>query len=415
MTNVTHAPDKATSLGRPELVRQLAGALKRGTSALVLGPAGTSDALTEVAAALDGARTRVLRVRPPYNLTSFMQQLAPNGSEEDGSLLDGAYEALAVLKGSYTRIVLLAEDAHLLPKTTLRYIESALRNRPHLSVALAGQPELAAALQQPELGDLRERMTLHLTLAGTRDAATAGPAAVTPGTAAPATPRSRGRAWLVAGGFTVLCGGLIASQVMPVPLHLPSGLASLHIPGLGSWSASDGELRGGTSCSGCAESLGHPGRCGPGAGGLPRQAGDRRRGCQPAGQCRACAAARHGRRRRPGVRGSRAVRRPACGRSDATPGRRSAGDSHGASGSATASGCIGASGPATASDRIRASDCIGADPTANANDPASDSGSAGGHCGAGRGGRGCVPCPPAAGRGRAADGGPARRRVPYGG
>ena len=248
MTNVTHAPDHATVLSRPDLIRQLAAALKRGTSALVLGPAGTSDALAEVAAGLAGARIRVLKVRPPYNLTSFMQQLAPNGSEEDGSLLDGAYEALAVLNGSCTRIVLLAEDAHLLPKTTLRYIESALRNRPHLSVALAGQPELAAALDQPELSDLRERITLHLALAGAR--ANAGPvlsAGMSP--AAAATPQSRGRAWLVGGAFALLCAGLVASQLVIRPLSLPFDLAALRIPGMTPASAPDGAAEAGATAS----------------------------------------------------------------------------------------------------------------------------------------------------------------------
>jgi len=231
MTELTHAPGHATVLSRSDLTRQLAAALKRGTSALVLGSAGTSDVLAEVAAGLAGARIRVLRVRPPYNLTSFMQQLAPNGSEEDGSLLDGAYEALAVLNGSCTRIVLLAEDAHLLPKTTLRYIESALRNRPHLSVALAGQPELAAALEQPELSDLRERIALHLALSGARE--DTGPAVVVgPLRAANVAARpSRRRAWAMGGVFSLLCAGLIGSQLVAVPWDLPSGLLGRLVPG----------------------------------------------------------------------------------------------------------------------------------------------------------------------------------------
>ena len=224
MVDAARLRSQSSALTRPELVRQLGSALKRGMSVVVIGPAGTSNALSEVAAALAGARIRVLRTRPPYNLTSFLQQLAPNGSEEDGSLLDGAYEALAVLDTTCTRIVLLAEDAHLLPRTTLRYIESALRNRPHVSVALAGLPELIGVLEQPELDDLRERLSLHMVLTGEK--ATAAAAA---GAAAPRRSRLGG---FLAVASALVCAGALGAYLVPM-VHLPIALPfslPVHLP-----------------------------------------------------------------------------------------------------------------------------------------------------------------------------------------
>jgi len=160
-----------TTLTKPELARQLAVAMKRGASALIASPAATSSLLDEAAALLGASRSRVLHVRPPYNLTSFMQQIAPSASEEDGSLLDSAYDTLTVLDPSCDRIALLAESAHLMPKVTLRYIESLVCKRAHLCVALAGKPELAEALAADDLSDLREELSLHLALSGSALAA----------------------------------------------------------------------------------------------------------------------------------------------------------------------------------------------------------------------------------------------------
>jgi len=203
-----HMPANVTALTKPELARQLAAAMKRGTSVLITSPAATLSLLDEAAALLGASRTRVLHVRPPYNLTSFMYQIAPSASEEDGSLLDSAYDTLTVLDPSCDRIALLAESAHLMPKVTLRYIESLVCKRTHLCVALAGKPELAEALAADDLSDLREALSLHLALSGS------APAASLPVVApvAPAAPSRR--PWIVAGFFGVLCVGLITSQVL---------------------------------------------------------------------------------------------------------------------------------------------------------------------------------------------------------
>ncbi len=203
-----HTPANVTALTKPELARQLAAAMKRGTSVLITSPAATLSLLDEAAALLGASRTRVLHVRPPYNLTSFMYQIAPSASEEDGSLLDSAYDTLTVLDPSCDRIALLAESAHLMPKVTLRYIESLVCKRTHLCVALAGKPELAEALAADDLSDLREALSLHLALSGS------APAASLPVVAPVALAAPSRRPWIVAGFFGVLCVGLITSQVL---------------------------------------------------------------------------------------------------------------------------------------------------------------------------------------------------------
>lgn len=200
-------PGDAATLKHPELARQLAAAMKRGASALILNPVGNATLLADAAAVLGASRTRVLQVRPPYNLTSFMQQIAPSASEEDGSLLDNAYDALAVLDRDCDRIALLAEDAHLMPKTTLRYIESVVCKRSHSCVALAGKPELIEALASDELSGLRDELSLHLEVP---ESVPIAPAPVAP---VPAAAPSR-RPWIVAGFFGAVCIGLVTSQLL---------------------------------------------------------------------------------------------------------------------------------------------------------------------------------------------------------
>ncbi len=207
MTTLQLSATTAT-LTKSELPRQLTAAMKRGTSAFIATPVATLTLLDESAALLRASRIRVLHVRPPYNLTSFMHQIAPTASEEDGSLLDSTYDALTVLDPSCDRIVLLAESAHLMPKMTLRYIESLVCKRSHLCVALAGKPELADALASDELSDLQHELSLHLAVSGSM-AATPVPAVAL--TAVAAVSR---RPWLVAGFFGAVCVGLIVSQLL---------------------------------------------------------------------------------------------------------------------------------------------------------------------------------------------------------
>lgn len=200
---------------------QLAAAMERGASALVTGLAGGAVLLTETAALLSASRTRVLRVRPPYNLTSFMRQVAPSAPEDDDGLLEEAYNVLAVLDPAYDRIALLVEDAHLLPKTTLRYVETTLRSVSYLCVALVGQPELDDLLTEHGLNDLRKRLSFHIIIPVSASVVAAPIApSITNIPAVNNVPPLWRRAGILGGVFGALCVGLIASQL---PNFLPAG------------------------------------------------------------------------------------------------------------------------------------------------------------------------------------------------
>lgn len=186
--------------------------MESGASALVISPAGGAALLTETAALLSASRTRVLRVRPPYNLTSFMRQIAPSAPEDDDGLLEEAYNVLAVSGPAYDRIALLAEDAHMLPRTTLRYVESMLRSIPHLCVALVGQPELDHVFAEHSLGDLQKKLSFHLALPASASVAAAPnvSSATTASDVNAGPPRWR-RAGILGVVFGAVCVGLIVS------------------------------------------------------------------------------------------------------------------------------------------------------------------------------------------------------------
>jgi len=169
--------------------KQLVKALKAGTPALVTGPAGSTAALLdETAAQLGAARTRVLRVRPPYPLSYFMHQVTPSTPDGDEDLLENAFRALTVLDPSCDRIALLVEEAHHLPEATLRYIESSLRLGAHLCVALAGEPKLLETLTLDSLAPLRKRLALHIVMPGQVPAAPPDDAVLPSAALPPASP-----------------------------------------------------------------------------------------------------------------------------------------------------------------------------------------------------------------------------------
>lgn len=154
---------------RSPLVDPLVTALLQGNSALVTGSEGTASVLDAAAPFLFANGVRVLRVHPPHDLTSFMQQVALPAKSDPAerankNLLRGAFESLTVTDATCERIVLLVEDAHLMPEATLGYIETAFRAGPHLSVAFAGQAELAGNFTAKGLIALRKRLSLHLVL-----------------------------------------------------------------------------------------------------------------------------------------------------------------------------------------------------------------------------------------------------------
>ena len=145
---------------------QLVSALADGVSALITGADGTTALLAAVEQRLQGARTRVLRVRPPLDLPDLMQQVSPADPARGGSGPEKGFEALTVTRPGCDRITLLVEDAHLVPRETLRYIELALRAGPHLQVVLAGQPGLLEICGLYGLPGLCQRLPLRIALPG---------------------------------------------------------------------------------------------------------------------------------------------------------------------------------------------------------------------------------------------------------
>ena len=109
-------------------------------------------------------RTRVLRVSPPLDLRGFMEQVGRKGHAAGDDDVERGFNALTTLDPSCDRIVLLVEDAHLLPHTTLFYLKFVLRGEPPLQMAFAGRPEIADTLALEGFTGLRERFSLQLTM-----------------------------------------------------------------------------------------------------------------------------------------------------------------------------------------------------------------------------------------------------------
>ncbi len=146
------------------LVDQFVTALTSGTSVLVIGTDGGAAPFAAAAPILARARTRVLRAGPPLDLPAFMAQVTPVGPAPGDAELERGFKALVALDPACDRIALLVEEAHLLPKATLQYIELALRAGPHLQLAFAGRPEIADTLAYGALIGLGQRRVLRLEL-----------------------------------------------------------------------------------------------------------------------------------------------------------------------------------------------------------------------------------------------------------
>ncbi len=137
-----------------------------GVSVLVLGLVGIAELLDVAAPRLADARTRVLRVHPPYSLPDFMDQVSPGSRSLGDAGLAQGFRTLTVPDAPCERIALLVEDAHLMPQATLRYIELALRAGPNLHVAFTGHSEFANTLALHGFDELRKRLRLRLFLTG---------------------------------------------------------------------------------------------------------------------------------------------------------------------------------------------------------------------------------------------------------
>ena len=145
------------------LADRLAEALADGGSALVTGDASAALLLAVAARHPLLTQTRIFRVGPPLDLIAMLRQVTADDGPQDATLEEG-FDLLTAPSAGCSRIVLLVEDAHLLPHATLRYIEFALRAGPHLQVVLAGRPGIGEMLALDGFAGLRNRIPLHLAL-----------------------------------------------------------------------------------------------------------------------------------------------------------------------------------------------------------------------------------------------------------
>ncbi len=131
---------------------------------MLLTGANGAAVLAGIADTLAPRRTRVLRVSPPLDLHGFMEQVGRTGEAAGDDDVERGFNALTTLDPSCDRIVLLVDDAHLLPHTTLFYLQFVLRADPPLHLAFAGLPEIAGTLALEGFAGLRGRFTLQIAL-----------------------------------------------------------------------------------------------------------------------------------------------------------------------------------------------------------------------------------------------------------
>jgi formylglycine-generating enzyme required for sulfatase activity len=124
-----------------------------GVSALVTGQTGTMALLVRT-------RTRVLRIRPPLDLPSVMDQLAAAHQVLGGMEVEQGLGLLTAPDATCDQIVLVVEGAASLSEPALRYIEQAVRMGPHLQVVFAGRTEAASLPALEDFNELRERLLL---------------------------------------------------------------------------------------------------------------------------------------------------------------------------------------------------------------------------------------------------------------
>ena len=165
---------------RPQWTKEIAAHLNGGGSVLLTGTDGAPAVLAAVAETLARGRTRVLQVRPPLDLPGFMEQVGRTGTTSGDDEVERGFNALTIPDPGCDRIVLLVEDAHLLPHPTLFYLQFVLHAGPPLQLAFAGGPGIADALALEGFARLRGRFSLRLTMS-----------APVPGTAEPATRERR--------------------------------------------------------------------------------------------------------------------------------------------------------------------------------------------------------------------------------
>lgn len=156
----------ASPRNRLRLTEELAAHLTGGGSLLLTGASGTAAVLAGTADALAKGRTRVIKVSPPLDLPGFMEQVGQTGLAAGDDDVERGFNALTTLDPGCDRIVLLVEDAHLLPHPTLFYLQFVLRAEPPLRLAFAGCSEIADTLALEGFTGLRGHFSLHATMPG---------------------------------------------------------------------------------------------------------------------------------------------------------------------------------------------------------------------------------------------------------
>jgi len=147
------------------LISKLVTHLTGGGSLLLTGMDGTAAIMAAAAGTLDKGRMRVLSVRPPLDLQGFIEQVGRPGHALGDTDIERGFNVLTALDTTCDGIVLLVEDAHLLPRTTLFYLQFILRAGPPLRLAFAGSAGIADTLALEGFAGLRAHFSLHLTMA----------------------------------------------------------------------------------------------------------------------------------------------------------------------------------------------------------------------------------------------------------
>ncbi len=160
-----HGSERGLRQNHLWLVSRLVTHLTGGGSLLLTGTGGTAAVLAAAAGMLNKGRTRVLSVRPPLDLQGFMQQVGRPSHILGDTDIERGFNALTAPDTTCDGIVLLVEDAHLLPQTTLFYLQFVLRAGPPLRLAFAGSAGLADTLALEGFAGLRAQFSLHLTMA----------------------------------------------------------------------------------------------------------------------------------------------------------------------------------------------------------------------------------------------------------
>ncbi len=175
-------------MSQPDTFDRVIRQVLAGGDVAILAPDGGADALLDKATrrlAIQDSRVFRLKATVSEGLSIARLVAEVTGrlerTQQDDLILREAFGNLTVLDESYDRIVLLISGADALPRSTLRYLQLAIRVGPALQFVLAGTPGFLAALDTDEFAPLHSRLAAQEAV----DLGAAAPAAAQP----PAPPR----------------------------------------------------------------------------------------------------------------------------------------------------------------------------------------------------------------------------------